>query len=129
MKRALLDTHAFLWWLMKADALSEHARLIMSEGETDLLLSAASAWEIAIKVQIGKIRLPAPAAAWIPLKMAEADIVGLPVEVGHALRVAELPPHHRDPFDRLLAAQALVEGLPLITDDPHFAPYGVDLIW
>ncbi len=127
--RYLLDTHAFLWWLADDPRLSNAARAIMAGGGNDLLWSAASSWEVAIKFSIGKISLPLPPSTYLPAKLREQRILSLAVDQAHALRVAVLPPLHRDPFDRLLVAQALVEGLPILTSDRRLADYGVDVVW
>ena len=99
-----------------------------SEIENELYLSAASAWEIAIKYQLGKLQLPSRPAELIPELMSKTTVVALPIRHSHGLRVAELPPHHSDPFDRLLVAQAQLEGLPLLTADPQFEPYDVEVL-
>jgi PIN domain nuclease of toxin-antitoxin system len=92
-------------------------------------LSAASAWEIAIKVQTGRLHLPVSPAEFVPQHMQESGFGALPVQITHALRVHELPPLHRDPFDRLLVAQAQSENLPIITVDPLIRQYEVNTIW
>jgi PIN domain nuclease of toxin-antitoxin system len=93
--------------------------------ESDLYLSAASAWEIAIKYALKKLQLPEAPGRYVPSRLDAMRIAALPIEHEHALQVAELPPHHRDPFDRLLIAQARVESLPILTTDPVFASYDV----
>jgi PIN domain nuclease of toxin-antitoxin system len=95
----------------------------------ELFLSAASAWEIAVKYAIGKLPLPLPPAEYVPSRMQRADTAPLAVTHEHALRVATLPPHHRDPFDRLLVAQCQAEGMWLLTADREFKPYDVQVIW
>jgi prevent-host-death family protein len=92
-------------------------------------LSAASAWEIAIKVGLGKLKLPEPPARYVPARLAEQGMDALPIDHGHALRVAELPDHHADPFDRLLVAQAQLERMTLMTADPQLLAYEVDTLW
>jgi len=124
----LLDTHVWLWMLtdparIRPDLLSE-----LRDGRTRLLLSAASSWEIAIKWAIGRLPLPDPPATYVPTRMRRSGVEGLPVEHAHALRVATLPNLHRDPFDRVLIAQAQLEGLTLVTVDPAFDGYDVSLI-
>lgn len=124
----LLDTHVWLWLLtdparIRADLLSE-----LRFGRTRLLLSAASSWEIAIKWGIGRLPLPDPPATYIPSRMLRSGVEGLPVEHAHALRVAGLPNLHRDPFDRLLIAQAQVERLMIVTVDPVFDAYDVSVV-
>lgn len=126
--KLLLDTHCWLWMLAAPERLSAAARRLVAAGENELLLSAASAWEIAIKHTLGKLRLPEPPAAYLPPLMSASGVTPLPVLHGHAFRVADLPPHHRDPFDRLLIAQAQVEGIPILTADPVFSRYDVEVI-
>ncbi len=93
----------------------------------DLLLSAASSWEIAIKYAIGKLPLPQPPSVYVPTRMETSGTTGLPIQHSHSLRVAELPRHHRDPFDRLLIAQAQVERLTIVTADRQLERYDVDI--
>ena len=95
----------------------------------DLLLSSASSWEIAIKHSLGKLPLPAPAEKYVPEQIAKTGVTPLPIEHSHALRVGALPSHHRDPFDRLLVAQAQLEGVTLVTADRQFEPYGIPIAW
>src|SRR5882724_9466747 len=102
------------------ERLSARSRRLITNSENELLLSAASAWEIAIKTALGKLRLPEPTAGYVTSRMAEGGIQPLPVLHAHALRVATLPAHHRDPFDRLLIAQAQIEEMPILTADRQF---------
>ncbi len=127
--RALLDTHTFLWWVTDDPQLSSLARAIIEDGGNELYLSAASAWEIAIKVQTGRLPLPVSPAEFVPQHMQASGFQPMPVQITHALRVYDLPPLHRDPFDRLLVAQALAEGLPIITADPLIRQYESEAIW
>jgi len=127
--RALIDTHVLLWWLLDDPRLSPRVHALMGDGGNQLLWSAASSWEIAIKVRIGKIRLPVAPRQYIPSKLREQNLISLPIEQSHALQVAELPLYHRDPFDRLLVAQCQVEGLPLLTSDSLLARYDVEVVW
>ena len=100
------------------------------QGERNqLFLSAASAWEIAIKYTLGKLPLPVPPPEYLPSRMKRADTLALPVTHDHALRVATLPFHHRDPIDRLLVAQCQIERLPLLTADRQFEPYDLEIVW
>ena len=126
--RLLLDTQCWLWMLAAPERLSAAARRLVTAADNELLLSAASAWEIAIKHALGRLRLPAPPAESLPPLMAKTGVTPLPVLHGHAFRVAELPRHHRDPFDRLLIAQAQVERLPILTADRVFARYEVEVL-
>jgi PIN domain nuclease of toxin-antitoxin system len=127
--RALLDTHAFLWWASGAADFTEEGRGIMADPANEILVSAVSAWEIAIKASLGKLSLPTAPDRFVPDRLRRHGLVGLPIELAHALRVARLPKIHVDPFDRLLVAQAQVEGLPIITSDPAIGRYDVDVIW
>ena len=128
MTTVLLDTQVFLWMQRSPDRLAP-ARELIEDENTRVLLSAASSWEIAIKWAIGKLPLPEPPDRYVPDRMLRSAIEGLPVLHTHALAVAELPGHHGDPFDRLLIAQALSEGLPLVTADPAMRVYDAELIW
>lgn len=101
---------------------------ILQSSQHELLLSAASSWEIAIKHGLGKLVLPATPAEYVPDRMVATGVLGLPIEHRHALAVGELPPHHRDPFDRILIAQAMVESLPVLTADPQLAAYEITTI-
>ena len=125
----LLDTHAFLWFIAGDEQLSRRARALMSDDSTVLFLSAASLWEVAIKVSISKLILTAPFADLIPEQIAANSINILPIEVPDLSLLVQLPFHHRDPFDRLIAAQSLARSLPLISVDPIFDSYQVQRIW
>ena len=127
--RVLLDTHTFLWWIADDPWLSPRAREIISDGENHLFLSAASAWEIAIKARLGRLTIPEPIATFVPAQLAENAIEGLPIGLSHAFHVYSLPDHHRDPFDRMLVAQSQLENLPILTGDPLIAQYPVETIW
>lgn len=115
--------------LASPEQFSEVAMSLIDEAQNELLLSAVSSWEIAIKSAIGKLALPIPAEDYVPDRIRSSGVVGLPIEHSHALRVASLPLHHRDPFDRLLVAQAQVEGLPLLSADRQLARYDVEIQW
>jgi PIN domain nuclease of toxin-antitoxin system len=127
--RALLDTHTFLWWITNNPNLSSHVREIMSDGENELFFSAASGWEIAIKVKLGRLTLPDMPERFIPQQLRINNIQSLPIEMNHALHISALPPHHRDPFDRMIVVQAQLERLPILTIDPLIAKYGVEIVW
>jgi PIN domain nuclease of toxin-antitoxin system len=126
--RLLLDTRVWLWMLGEPERLSRRARTLILDDDNELLLSAVSAWEIAIKQRLGKLHLDGPADEWVPARMERTRVTPLPVLHHHALRVATLPLHHRDPFDRLLIAQAELEELPIITADGAFARYDVKVV-
>lgn len=119
----LLDPHAFLWWVTDGPRLSKRARRTISG--TACLLSAASCWEMAIKVSVGKLTVPGTVDRFVQEQLEVDGFNLLPISLEHTGRVAALPFHHRDPFDRLLAAQALAEDLSLVTVDPVFRRYGV----
>ena len=127
--RVLLDTHSFIWFIAGDPKLSDPARQAIQNEENDVLLSAASIWEMAIKTSLGKLALAQPFDQLIPAQLELNAIEVLPVEAAHAIRVATLPYHHRDPFDRLLAAQSLEEDLPIVSVDIVLDSYGVKRIW
>ena len=127
--RHLLDTHTFLWWLMDDHRLSPTARQIIAAPEHTILFSAASAWELAIKVQLGRLRLPDDLEAFIAAQLTANSFTVLPISVQHALHVRTLPALHRDPFDRLLVAQALLEDVPLLSADALVSQYPVRIVW
>lgn len=122
--RLLLDTHVVLWALSDDERLARSVRDHIEDGRNDVLVSAVSVWEIAIKVALGKLDAPADLLE----VMADAELHPLPIVHEHALRAGRLPRHHDDLFDRMLVAQALVERLTLVSADPRMAAYGVDLI-
>jgi PIN domain nuclease of toxin-antitoxin system len=127
--RVLVDTHVWLWMLTTPDRIPERARSVVGDGAVEVLVSAASAWEIAIKHQLGKLPLPEAPAHYVPSRLAASGCTGLAVEHVHVLRTGLLPLHHRDPFDRVLVAQAQVLGVPLVSGDAALRPYEVDLLW
>ena len=127
--RLLLDTHAFLWWVGAGRTLSRRARSAIGSGRNECFVSIATAWEIAIKVSLGSLRVEGSLDRFLPDQIAANGFQPLPIDLRHAARVATLPFHHRDPFDRLLVAQALEEELAVVTADPVFAEYGLKRIW
>ncbi|MDP9120732.1 MAG: type II toxin-antitoxin system VapC family toxin [Acidobacteriota bacterium] len=127
--RVLLDTHCWLWLVGEPERLSELSRQLLRDRDSELFLSAASAWEVAIKFALGRLRLPQAPAALVTQWMAEDRVGALPILHVHTLRAGELPRHHGDPFDRLLVAQAQIEGLTLLTADRQFAKYDVAIHW
>lgn len=120
----LLDTHAFIWWRENSPRLSDDARRRISSASV-VFVSVASAWEAAIKIGLGKLRLPESFEAGVIASRFDR----LPIAFRHAEAVARLPRHHNDPFDRMLIAQAMGEHLTLVTHDRRFAPYGIDIVW
>ena len=127
--RYLLDTAVWLWSIFEPERLSAQAHHIFADLSQEMFLSAASAWEIAIKSASGKLRLPEPAATYVPRRMAEQGVRPLAVSHHHALAVSQLPHHHRDPFDRLLVAQANLENMILMSADRIFERYSVPRLW
>ena len=123
-----LDTCCWLWWLVSPDKLSDKALFLIRDSTNKVYLSAASPCEIAIKYAIGKLPLPEPPETFIPERLARDGIASLAIEHVHALRVASIPAHHRDPFDRLLVAQSQLERLPLLTADSVFGRYNIETI-
>ena len=127
--RLLLDTHAFLWWIADDARLSKRARSAIATRRDECFVSIASCWEIAIKVSLEKLKLEAPVDRFIPEQLGVNSFSLLPIEFAHVARVARLPFHHRDPFDRLLAAQGLIDDLTVVSADPIFRRYGVKRVW
>ena len=123
----LLDTREFLWWVWDDPRLSRRARAAIAA--TPCLLSVASCWEMAIKASLGKLTMPLPLDRFFADHLGASEFTLLPIELPHASAVATLAFHHRDPFDRLLAAQALHEKLPLVSADPVFRKYKVKRVW
>ena len=126
--RILIDTNCWLWMVSEPERLSKRARRRILDGANERVLSAVSAWEIAIKYSIGKLQLPEPPADFIPSRMALTLTTPLAVQLSHSLQASRLPFHHRDPFDRLLIAQAQIEKLPVLTADNQFSLYDVELV-
>ena len=122
--KLLLDTHVFLWLNTEPERLGDSIALI-EDRRNELLLSAVSAWEIAIKHALGKLPLPERPERYVPARMRAIQASGLAIEVGHGLAVAQLPLLHRDPFDRLLVAQAKALTVPILTADPAVAEYPI----
>ena len=125
----LLDTHAFLWFIAGSDELSARARELIEDENNVLFLSAASLWEMAIKVGLGKLTLNEPFETLIPEQLSTNGFQILNINVSHTAKVINLPFHHRDPFDRLLIAQAITEEIPIISSDEIFDEYGVTRFW
>lgn len=125
----LLDTHTFIWWDSQIDKLSATALQTCQDPQNTLLLSVASVWEMQIKHQLGKLTLDLPLADIIDTQRKTNGIELLPVELPHVLALDQFPLHHRDPFDRLLLAQATVEGAMLLSCDPAFDAYSANVLW
>jgi PIN domain nuclease of toxin-antitoxin system len=129
VKRLLLDTHALLWFVFDDPRLSATGSAAIADPATEKVLSIASLWEIAIKISLGKLALGTSLDRFIATEIDGRELRLLAIAGSHLVRVADLPFHHRDPFDRLITAQALVEGLPIATGDSRFAAYGTTVVW
>jgi len=125
----LLDTHAFLWTVTNDSRLSTVARDVIADGGNEIFLSAVSMWEIVLKASVGKLRVEGGPARFLQRQIRLARLSTLPIHPAHILQLPALPPLHKDPFDRLLIAQAQVEDLPLITSDPAIRRYQVHVVW
>ena len=126
--RYLIDTHCWLWWNAEPERLQHAAHDVIADGKNTILLSSASAWEISIKHALGKLRLPGPPESYVPKRLESNCMTVLPITLHHALSVSSLPPLHRDPFDRLLIAQARIEDLTIITADKAIEQYEVPVL-
>ena len=127
--KPLLDTHAFLWFIGGDAALSRKSRSLIEDSANAKLVSIVSLWEIAIKTSIGKLPLAKPFEQLIPEQLQRNGFEVLGLTVGHTAKLAQLPFHHRDPFNRMLVAQCLAEGLPLVSSDDALDAYGVQRLW
>jgi PIN domain nuclease of toxin-antitoxin system len=127
--RLLLDTHAFLWFLLDDPLLSATAKLVIEDPLNDIEVSPASYWEIAIKIRLRKYALPEPYQAFMEREITDNDFRVLPIEPRLTALLTIMPLHHKDPFDRLLVAQANVEGIPLVSADVQLDAYGITRIW
>lgn len=125
----LLDTHTFLWFINDDRELSVMAKTLIEDPENAIYLSVASVWEMAIKVSLGKLNLPAPFTDFVAEQLSENSLRLLEIQVEHVGAVATLPFHHRDPFDRLIIVQSLSEHIPIIGKDQIFDGYGVQRHW
>ncbi|MFT4288263.1 type II toxin-antitoxin system VapC family toxin [Nocardioides sp.] len=128
MSGYLLDTHIWLWGHTARERLGDDVRALIEEGTHDIYVSAATPWEIAIKYAIGKLPLPDEPGAYLPDRLRRSGTVVLPIDLPHSLRAGALPLHHRDPFDRVIIAQAQILDIPVITADPAFELYDVRTI-
>ena len=125
----LLDTHVLLWAVAEPDALSSRARLLLTDGANTLLVSSASAWEVAIKHRLGRLPMAEVLLVSFSEHLRRLRTVELPISARHALTAGAFPSPHRDPFDRILAAQALHEGVPLVSRDAAFAAFPIETVW
>ena len=129
MKRVLLDTHALLWWLFDDSRLSPRVREVLADSDIDVYVSAASAWEIATKYRIGRLPVAEPLIQDVSGWIAKAGFLELPIRIEHARLAGTWPQEHKDPFDRMLAAQSVLEDLPLISVDPLVKTFGANVFW
>ncbi len=127
--KLLLDTHTFSWAVDQPSLLGPNAKTALEDPANNLMLSAATIWEIAIKVGLNKLTLSLPYRQWMTQAMHDLGVSVLPIMVESADVLIELPKHHRDPFDRLLVAQAMVENVPLVSNDAIFDQYGITRVW
>lgn len=127
--KLLIDTHVFIWLNEESNQLSNKVKELYRSREHEIYLSIASAWEIQIKVQLGKLDLAMPIEALVSKNIQENDIYLLPIDLSHIAQLEKLPPHHKDPFDRMIIAQAMVEDFTIVSLDGSFADYAVPVIW
>lgn len=127
--KILLDTHTFLWFIGGSEELSAHARRLIEDKSNACYLSVASLWEMAIKVSIGKLTVPLPFTRLVRQHVTGNNIDVLPIEPEHLDEQREMPFHHRDPFDRLIIAQAITEEMPVVGRDTAFEAYPIRLLW
>jgi PIN domain nuclease of toxin-antitoxin system len=127
--RFLLDTHTLLWWMFDDPRLSRHSREILADPSNEILVSSATAWEIATKYRLGQLRGVEPLVADMAVWVRRAGFSELPVRIPHAQKAGGWPQAHRDPFDRMLAAQSALEDLPLVSRDPALKNFGIRLVW
>ena len=129
MTGLLLDAHALLWFVWDDPRLSAGAKALIEDADNRKLVSVATCWEIAIKVGLGKLDLGEPSRSFLPREITRNNFALLPISVDHATMVEGLTQHHRDPFDRLLIAQSMVESLQVVSADAVFDQYGVSRLW
>lgn len=127
--KLLLDTHSFLWFVGGDARLTPTARTLIEDGMNDVFLSVASLWEMAIKISLGRLQLAQAFETFIPQQVSLNRIEVLGITISHTAKVATLSFHHRDPFDRLLIAQALVAQMPIVSRDPEFDAYDITRLW
>ena len=127
--KLLLDTHTFIWWANEPEKLSGKALAACQDESNTLLLSVVSVWEMQIKKQLGKLKISRPIEELIKTQQQANGLQVLSIELAHVLSLSNLPLHHKDPFDRLLIAQASVEGATVVSVDPAFSSYGISVLW
>lgn len=127
--RVLIDTHIFLWLFLEPKRISQQIREFLEDNFTnEIYVSHVTAWEIAIKYGVGKLELPQTPELFVPDRIRRAGFLHLPIKIQHVLQVHNLPPIHKDPFDRLLVSQARIENLTILTADPNFAKYQIKVL-
>lgn len=126
--KVLIDTHCWLWLCFEPERFSRSTLERLADPDTERLVSSASIWEIVIKHGLGKLTLPVAPATFVPSRLQTTQTDVLPISAAHALRVADLPDHHRDPFDRMIVAQAMIEATPLLTADKAIRKYDVEFL-
>lgn len=128
--RVLLDSHVFLWWVSEGGRqLTAKAVELIEDPGTEVYVSAVTGYEVASKAARGRLELPAPAETYVPNRMRRHGFLGLAIDLPHAVQAGTLPPIHRDPWDRILVAQAQIEAMPIVTADPIIGQYDVDVVW
>ena len=127
--KLLLDTHAFLWLNDDSERLSQTVKTLCTSGEHEFYLSIASPWEMQIKNQLGKLSLAMPIAELVNKNVQDNNIKLLPINLFHISHLEQLPPHHKDPFDRIIIAQAIIEGITIVSVDHAFSDYAVQVVW
>ena len=126
--KLLLDTHVWLWWQLAPERIRPEVKDAIGAMDNEVLLSTVSSWEMAIKIAAGKLQLPRPLEEMVPESLLQDGFANLPIQPAHCFRLKELPMHHRDPFDRMLVAQALTEACTLVSADPQLRPYPAPLL-
>jgi PIN domain nuclease of toxin-antitoxin system len=127
--KLILDTHTFIWWATSSDKLSSNVLALLNNADNQLILSLASVWEMQIKCQIGKLQLGKSVPTLVANQQENNHLLVLPIDLSHVYALENLPGVHKDPFDRIIVAQAVVENLPIITIDPLFDRYPVVRMW
>ena len=127
--KALLDTHTFLWWITDQPRLPQGVRAIIENEKNELFVSAVTGWEIIIKFQLGRLILPGDPESYLMEQIQRNAFQPLPIQMRHSLHLLALPSFHKDPFDRMLIAQAQFEKIPILTSDKQIARYPVEVIW
>lgn len=127
--KLLLDTHTLIWWTLTPERLSDRVSNLLADKNNELMLSVASVWEMQIKLQIGKLNLNLPLEELIETQQQTNNLLLLPIEVDYVWTLKNLPMHHRDPFDRMLIAQAIAEQLPIVSVDAAFDAYPITRLW